>query len=687
MPVPAETTPESALDPPRVRKVVFGTSASLVAVFAIFTLAAPGTAEDLIGGAVTWISSWFGWWYFLLATVIVGFVLYVALSKFGAYRLGPEESRPEYSLFTWTSMLFAAGIGIDLMFFSVAEPVAQYLSPPEGGGRTDGAAREAVEWTLFHYGITGWSMYALMGLSLGYFAFRRRLPLAIRSALVPVLGRRAEGRLGDVVDVAAVLGTIFGIATSLGIGIVQLNYGLDVLFGIPQGKAAQIGLILLSVVLGTISAVTGVDRGIRRLSELNVVLSLLLLLWVLVGGSSGFLLNGLVMNTGDYLSGFLGKTMDTMAWSAPAEWLNAWTLFFWAWWIAWAPFVGLFLARISRGRTVREFVLGVLTIPFVFILLWVSIFGNSALAAARRDEGFAQRTYDTPEAGFYSLLQTYPWATFVVGVATLTGLLYYVTSADSGALVMGNFTSRLSHPMQDCGRPVRIFWSVAIGVLTLGMLFAGGEGGSIVTLQNATIIMGLPFSFVLALLMVGLYRSLREESMKLATTRASLHTVLASGRGETRPVSWKQRLARTATFPGLEATERFLTTRARPALESVAAELRSAGTDAEVDLLPGEAGQPGSPRLRVSLLGVPDFVYRICAVPARTPSFAASRAGESGEHHYRSEVYLAEGSQGYHVNGYTAEQLIGDVLDHYEHHLSFVHAAHPAGEPNLEEES
>lgn len=688
MTTPTSLDDESTIDAgesgPRLNKVVFGVSAALVLVFAALTLAAPEAADKAIGNVVTWISEWFGWWYFALAAVFVVFVLVVALSRFGSYRLGPEESRPEYNLFTWTAMLFAAGIGIDLMFFSVAEPVSHWLEPPVGKGGTNDAAREAVEWTLFHYGITGWAMYALMGMALAYFAFRHNLPLAIRSALAPVFGRRVEGRFGDVVDIAAVLGTIFGIATSLGIGIVQLNYGLNVMFDIPTGKAAQIGLIVLSVVLGTISATTGIDKGIRRLSELNVLLSLALLLWVLFSGNTTFLLNGLVMNTGDYLSGFPSTAMDTMAWEAPVDWINGWTLFFWAWWIAWAPFVGLFLARISRGRTIRQFVLGVLSIPFLFILLWVSIFGNSALTTARDDKKFADATYNTPEVGFYSLLETYPWAPLVVGIATLTGLLFYVTSADSGALVMGNFTSRLSHPMQDCSKSVRVFWSVAIGVLTLSMLFAGGEAGSIETLQNATIIMGLPFSFVLAMVMLGLWRKLRQESFKTDALRPSLRAALASGRLEDG-TDWKQRMARLAVFPGEKATRRFLDERVEPALASVAGELADTDMPATVTRLHEPGAEIESVELAVQLGVGNDFRYRVTPISAPRPSFVASRSGKSNDRYYRCEVCLHEGSEGYHINGYTREQIIGDVLDQYEMHLSYLHAYHQHVDHNPDE--
>ncbi|MBS4101007.1 choline BCCT transporter BetT [Tsukamurella paurometabola] len=673
-PVETTTTPTSSLN----RRVFLAAAGSVLAL-ALWALASPETAESVISGVVDFITTWFGWWYFLLATGIVGVVVFIGLSRYGRYRLGPEESRPEYSLFTWTSMLFAAGIGIDLMFFSVAEPVSHYIDPPVGQGETNHAAREAVTWTVFHYGITGWAMYALMGGALAYFAFRHNLPLTIRAALYPILGKRVHGRLGDAVDVAAVLGTIFGIATSLGIGIVQLNYGLNTLFGIPQGKAAQIGLIVLSVIVATISATSGVDKGIRRLSELNVILAILMLVYILVAGKSDFLLNALVQNTGDYVSTFLDRTMDTFAWGQvnpefpgndPSGWLDAWTLFFWAWWVAWAPFVGLFLARISRGRTLRQFVFGVLVVPFSFILVWISVFGNSALEVARGDKSFAEATAATPEVGFYSLLEKYPGAPLLLAIATITGLLFYVTSADSGSLVMGNFTSKLADPMADCARSTRIFWSFAIGLLTLAMLFAGNEG-SIVTLQKATIIMGLPFSFVLALVGIALLRALHTESYKLDSYRTTLPKSLAAGRGSGDPGSWRRRLLATIHYPGKAATQRFLTSTVAPAMRDVAAEFAAEGLTATIDES-GRSESLPSPTLKVDLAGEPHFEYCVWPVSAPAPSYAIL-AQRSDDRYFRCEVYLAEGSQGYTLNGYTREQIIGDILDQYERHLGYLH--------------
>ncbi|GAA12264.1 choline BCCT transporter BetT [Gordonia alkanivorans] len=672
-------TGEPTRRPSSVNLTVFVASAAIVLAFAIWALAAPETAETVINEVRNFITRWFGWWYFILATAIVGLVVFLGVSKYGRYRLGPEESRPEYSLFTWTSMLFAAGIGIDLMFFSVAEPVTHFLNPPTGAAETNFAAREAVTWTVFHYGITGWAMYALMGGALAYFAFRHNLPLTIRAALYPIFGKRVEGRWGDAIDVAAVLGTIFGIATSLGIGVVQLNFGLNEIFGIEQGKAAQIGLIALSVVIATASATSGVDKGIRRLSEINVILAIGMLIYITVAKDADFLLNGLVQNAGDYVSTFADRTLDTFAWDQvnpqpgndARAFVDGWTLFFWAWWVAWAPFVGLFLARISRGRTLRQFVFGVLVVPFSFILVWISIFGNSALQAARGDKEFAETTASAPEAGFYSLLEQYPGATLLIGIATITGLLFYVTSADSGSLVMGNFTSRLDDPMADCSRSLRIFWSVAIGLLTLSMLFAGGGDGSILTLQAATVIMGLPFSFVLGLIGISLLRAVRTESYKLDSYRTTLPKVIAVGRGPTEQSSWRHRLIGTLRFPGRIATRRYITATVVPAMHEVAEQFGREGVSATVDESAANEGLP-SPRLIVKLADVPAFEYCVWPVSAPTPTYAV-RSQRSDDRYFRCEVYLTEGSQGYSLSGYTREQIIGDILDQYERHLGYLH--------------
>ena len=667
---PERTEPGTRINP----VVFYGSSVCIIAI-ALWAMISPEGAAATIGVLVGWISEWFGWFYILIATAFLGFVVFLALSRYGKVKLGPEHSEPEFSVFSWAAMLFAAGIGTDLMFFAVAEPVTQYLAPPVGRGETVDAAREATVWTLFHYGITGWGMYSLMGIALAYFAFRMNLPLSIRSALYPIFGNRIYGPLGHAVDLAAVLGTIFGIATSLGIGVVQLNFGLKLLFGIPEGLAAQIGLIVVAVAVATVSAVTGVDKGIRRLSELTVLLALGLAGFILVTGNTSFLLNAFVLNVGDYVGSFPGLTMQTFAFEQPTAWLNAWTLFFWAWWIAWASFVGLFLARISRGRTIRQFVAGTLIIPFLYVLMWVSIFGNSAIGLIRGgNERFGEIAMNQPQEGFYTLLQQYPAFPVIASLATVIGLLFYITSADSGALVMGNLTSYRKTARDDASSSVRIFWAVATGLLTLAMLVVGG----ITALQNATIIFGLPFAFVMVLLVFGLYKALRVEAIREDSQRYSLPAQL-SGRhnhpqgDRTVALTWQQRLRRSMSFPDRDRVTEFLSGVAYPAMAEVAEELRGHGIEAEVRQEDDVHDGTGLPyvELLADLGEETPFQYRIVPREALMPVYGDTSLRE-GDRYYRLDVHLREGGQGYDVMGYTHSQLIDDVLDQYEQHAEFM---------------
>ncbi|WP_413455690.1 choline BCCT transporter BetT [Glutamicibacter sp. FR1] len=677
----AKPAPPGSLPQPgktRVNKAVFYGSALLVLAIALWAIIDRDSANLAISAAVTWIGRNFGWYYTLVVVAVLVFVIGVAISKVGKTRLGPDHSRPSFNIFTWAAMLFAAGIGIDLMFFSVAEPVTQYLAPPAMEGSTVEAARQALVWTLFHYGLLGWGLYALVGLALGYFAYRHNLPLSIRSALYPILGKRTEGWVGHSVDIAAMLGTIFGIATSLGIGVAQLNYGLNYMFGIPENRSWQIILIVAAVVMATISVLTGVEKGIRRLSEINVLLCVALMLFVLIAGSTAYLFDGIVNNIGDSLSMFPSMALDTFAYDRPDEWLNGWTLFFWAWWIAWAPFVGLFLARISRGRTIRQFVTGVLVVPFAFILLWISIFGNSALAIVRSgNQAFGEVAMNTPERAFYSLLDQMPGAPITAAIATFTGLLFYVTSADSGALVMANFTSHLKDPQSDGSKPVRLFWSLATGLLTLGMLFVDG----ISTLQGATVIMGLPFSFVLLLIMLGLFKSLRMESALADRYRNNMHKVLTSRMGSgAEKRNWKQRLSRAMSYPGHRSAKRYLGQVALPALQEVSEEFTARGATVALDIEQVANLELNSLDLVVENGAERPFKYQIYPVQLPVPTYARVSAGT--DVYYRLEVFSQEGSHGYDLMGLTKEQLICDVLDQYEAHLEFLEAQTESAAPS-----
>ena len=650
-----------------LNKVVFYFSATLILLFSIITILFNEQANQVIINILNWVSRTFSWYYLLAATLYLVFIVFIACSRYGEIKLGPKHSKPEFSLLSWSAMLFSAGIGIDLMFFSVAEPLSHYMNPPVGEGETFEAARQSMVWTLFHYGLTGWSMYALIGVALGYFSYRYNLPLTIRSALYPIFGKKINGPIGHTVDTAAVLGTIFGIATTCGIGVVQLNYGLHVLFDVPENIWIQTALIAVAVIITIISVTAGVNKGIRILSEINIYVSIGLLLFILFVGNTEFLLAALIQNFGDYISQFPKLSLTSFPFEQPKEWMNSWTLFFWAWWIAWSPFVGLFLARISRGRTIREFVTGTLVIPLLFTLTWLSIFGNSALYSVIFDGNtqLATTVLENPAHGFYDLLAQYPGFTFTAGVATITGLLFYVTSADSGALVLGNFTTKFTNIEHDSPRWLSVFWAIAIGLLTLAMLMANG----VTALQNTTIIMGLPFSFVIFFVMAGLYKSLRLEDFRQASTSLNAAPVV----GNVDILNWKKRLSRVMLHPSLSQTRTMLDNVCKTAIEAVATELIDKGIQVNIQ----EKSLEEEPELyhldlTIQLDEEENFVYEIWPVRYDTPNFS-SRGKRTKRYYYRLESYLFEGSQGNDLVGYSKEQVINDILDKYERHMMYLH--------------
>ncbi|MGB3602272.1 choline BCCT transporter BetT [Gordonia sp. (in: high G+C Gram-positive bacteria)] len=666
------------------KTVFFGSGAGILGII-IWALIDQEGADRIIGTAVGWVARELGWFYILVVTVVLVFVIWAAVSRVGRVKLGPDHSKPTYSVFSWTAMLFAAGIGIDLMFFSVAEPVFQRALPPVGEGGTLESTRQAVVWTLFHYGLMGWGLYALIGMALAYFSYRYNQPLSLRSALQPIFGDRVKGLLGDTVDIAALLGAIFGLATSLGIGVAQLNVGLDDLFGIPESTWAQAGLIAVAVAVATLSAVLGVDKGVKRLSEANVLIAVGLMLFVLIAGSTTFLMNSLVQNLGDFASRFPGMALDTMAYDYPEEWMASWTLFFWAWWIAWAPFVGLFLARISRGRTIRQFVSGTLIVPFMFIGVWISIFGNSALEIVRRGgaeaKAFETTAIDTPEKGFYALLHEYPAAPLLVVVATFTGLLFYITSADSGALVMAHFSSRIEDNDTDGPKWLRVFWAFATGLLTLAMLMIGG----ITTLQQATVIMGLPFAVVILLIMLGLFRALQVEAGWIDSRQSALSRALSHRSSGGTALNWRQRAARAVRYPNVNDVRRFTENTVAPALRDVAAELTKTDMNASVGSTEVEAYDMVSYHLDVSFNGKKPFHYQVYPTQHPTPVFGMSP--EPSDVFYRLEVFTALGSEGFDVFGFTKEQISSNVLDHYERHIQYLHSVGDAESEPVESEA
>ncbi|HFX2545073.1 TPA: choline BCCT transporter BetT [Pseudomonas aeruginosa] len=639
----------------------------LILLFAAVVIGFPQRAGEWLLAAQTWASQTVGWYYLLAMTLYLIFVVVTALSGYGKIKLGADHDEPEFSYLSWAGMLFAAGISITLFFFCVSEPLTHFLQPPQGEAGTQEAARQAMELLFLHWGLHGWGVFALVAMALAYFAYRHNLPLALRSALYPLIGKRINGPIGYTVDCFGIIATVFGLGADMGFGVLQLNSGLDYLYAIPHTHPVQMALIVLMMGAAISVAVSGVDKGIRILSDINMLLACSLLLFVLFAGPTQHLLNTLVQNVGDYLGHLPGKSFDLYAYGGPSDWLGSWTVFYWAWWIAWAPFVGLFIARISRGRTIREFVFGVLFIPLGFTLAWMSIFGNSALEQALGGASELGRVaIEQPSMALYQMLQNYPWSRAVITVTVLVSFVFFVTSADSGTVVLSTLSAHGGSADDDGPKWLRVFWGSVTALVTGGLLFAG----SIDALKSAVVLTSLPFSLILLLMMWGLHKALYMESQR---QRARSHSLapLMSGNGK-RSGGWKRRLSQAVHFPSRDEVYRFMNDVVRPAISEVSEVFREKGLAVDAQLDPGNA----SLSLEIGHGEQHRFLYQVLMRGYFTPSFA--RAGMGGLHlknrrYFRAEVHLAEGSQDYDLMGYTKEQIINDMLDQYERHLQFLH--------------
>src|SRR5690554_3147523 len=436
---------------------VFYGSAALITALVLFASIFPVTAQDFFGQLQSWILENVSWFYILAVAIILLSTIFLAASRYGDIKLGPDHSDLDYSNTTWFAMLFAAGMGIGLMFFGVAEPVMHFIAPPVGDPNTVEAAREAMKLTFFHWGLHAWSIYAIVALILAFFSYRHGLPLTLRSALYPLIGERIYGPIGHAIDIFAIIGTVLGIATSLGFGVLQINSGFNYLFDIPVNVTVQVVLIIVATGLATLSVVSGLDKGIRRLSETTLVLAVILMLLVLTFGPTAFLFKSYIQNAGSYLSEIVNKTFNLYAYE-PTDWIGGWTLFYWGWWISWSPFVGMFIARISRGRTIRQFITGVLLVPTGFTLAWMTVFGNTAIdMILNRDMvELAQTVSADSSLALFNFLEHFPLSSVLSLVAVAMVMLFFVTSADSGSLVIDMLASggKINTPVWQ-----RIFWA------------------------------------------------------------------------------------------------------------------------------------------------------------------------------------------------------------------------------------
>ncbi|GAA4891612.1 choline BCCT transporter BetT [Ferrimonas pelagia] len=645
----------------KINTPVFGWATALIFAIVAYAVALPEQAASSFSATQAAVIANASWFYVLTVAVILMFVAFLGLSRFGDIKLGPDHAEPKYNNKSWFAMLFSAGMGIGLMFFGVAEPVMHFMSPPEGEPGSIEAAKEAMNITFFHWGLHAWAIYAIVALILAFFAYRHNLPLTLRSALYPLIGDKIYGPIGHAVDVFAILGTVFGVATSLGFGVAQVNAGLNYLFDVPIGTQSQVVLIVAITTLATISVVTGLDKGIRRLSELNLVLAVGLILLVLVLGPTVYLLQMFVENTGNYLSDIVGKTFNLYAYD-PKEWLGGWTLFYWGWWLSWSPFVGMFIARISRGRTIRQFVMGVLFVPAGFTLAWMTVFGNSAIdlilnqGVVHLGEVIGQDS----SLALFVFLEQFPFSALLSMLAMLMIVVFFVTSADSGSMVVNMLASGGE---DDTPLWQRVYWAALLGVVAVVLLIAGGLSA----LQTVTIASALPFSIILMVASYGLLQALQVDLQK---KDSQLAAILAP-RVTRNPVSWDRRLRNMMQFPRRSHVNRFIDDVVEPAMELMANELRKQTVDVEVR----REEDTNRVALEVAHGEEIDFVYEVRPKDYLRPAFVQTdeEVDDEDSKYFRAEVHLTEGGQDYDIMGWSRDQVLGDMLDQYEKHLHFLH--------------
>jgi len=501
-------------------KMTFWIALVVMLIFVIIGVAAPAAFGEAADAAFNYMVEQWGWAFIFGASIFLFLIVFLLLSPVGEIRLGADDEKPAYSNMAWFAMLFSCGMGIGLLFWGVSEPIWHYMWPPYGEAYTADSVHVAMQYSFFHWGFHPWAIYAVVAGSLAYFSYRKGLPMLLSSCLEPILGRKGiEGPWGMLINIIGVFATLFGLATSLGLGAMQIGAGLEQIFGIASTPTLWVTIVIVTTLAAIISTSTGIDRGIKYLSQLNIVVAILLMLLVFIVGPTLFILNLLTQSTGDYLQNIIQMSFGLDAAGAGTEgWYNAWTVFYWAWWIAWAPFVGTFIARVSRGRTIRNFVIGVMLVPVAVSMVWFAVFGGAALHAVHFEgnEAIIDAVSADSALGFFSALQGYPASTLLVAVAMFSVAVFFITSSDSGTYVNGMLTSG-GNPNPPL--PLRITWGAVEGAIAAILLFTGGLGA----LQTASIVGGFPFMIIMLLmlycLMKSLFAEMREGTLPLEKKR------------------------------------------------------------------------------------------------------------------------------------------------------------------------
>lgn len=619
----------------------------------------PDRTEQALLAVQSYVYRKFSWVYTMLVSLFFIFLLVLAFGKAGNIRLGPDNSKPQYSFFSWIAMLFAAGMGIGLMYFGVAEPMSHYVHPALP--TVANPAKEAMLATFFHWGLHAWAIFALMGLILAYFSFRYRLPLSIRSGLYPLLGERIKGVVGNVADTFALVSTFFGIATSMGFGVVQLNAGL-VHIGLlgHTSFALQCAIIAAVSAVAILSAVAGVSRGVRRLSEANLCLAVLLMAFVLLLGPTTFLLSAFSESLGYYVQRLAGLTFNTFAFETDGRgWFTSWTVMFWAWWISWAPFVGLFIARISKGRTIREYIVAVLLVPSLFVFMWMTVFGAGAIHIDSHVAGGALSALaDQPDILLFSFFGQFPMAGALCVLGIVMIAVFFVTSADSGILVMNSISSGNA---PNSPKWQNAFWGVLLALISMALLYAGG----LRSLQTMTLVMALPFGLIMLVLCFCLVRALHTDMLYHSSN-------LPYGSRNWDGSHWRERLTQILTFSQKTDIQRFFSQKVRPAFAELAAEFAGRGIDVEVN-----EGRRGALSVEIVIRHerIWNFRYGVAAERRSISEYLIDEENTpdvSTNKQYIPVTYYSDGRSGNDIQYLSQEEIIADVLREYERYISAV---------------
>ena len=643
--------------------LVIGVTLFFILLLMAMIFIAPEQTQVLLNQAKSGIFANFSWFYVLNFSLFLGFLLILSVSSLGNIKLGQDEEEPEFSFLSWLAMLFAAGMGVGLMFFGVAEPLTHYLSDITAGS-AEHKQQEALLHTLFHWGIHAWAVYGTIALALAYFGFRYKLPLALRSCFYPLLKDRINGKIGDAIDVMALLATLFGIITTLGFGSSQLGAGLEQIGWISQNSfALQVGVIVVVMCLAVFSAISGIGKGVKILSEINLTLAFCLLLFVLIAGPTLYLLSAFSDNIGNYFSNLVQLSFKTYAYEQEhTSWFSGWTVLYWAWWCSWAPFVGLFIARISKGRTIREFIFGVLVIPSLFGILWFTVFGNTAVWL---NDGIAAgglgEFISSPEILLFKFLNYLPLPTITGFVSLLVISLFFITSADSGIYVLNNIASRdksLASPAWQA-----IMWGTLMSVVAIVLMQSGG----LANLQTMTLIVALPFALLMLVMCFSLWKGLIADK-KYFSTKVNPTSIFWSGD------KWKSHLEQMMNQTQEKDILRFLKNTALPAMRELRQELTGKyNLSVEINTL-FEQEEPAL-ELVIHKESMRDFMYGIKSVGREVSEQLINDENLPHIQHsvtYEPYTYFFDGRVGYDVQYMDQDELIADMLKQYERYLSLL---------------